>query len=100
MDTQQNYNRTLSDTISKNSNLITFLHRVLPPSRNAVCNAVPHDASEYVDEDGLDLLVPIQQLEGLLHLAFCGPPTHIQEIRRVPSLQLMDTKGHREKRLG
>ena len=43
-----------------------------------------HDAPEDVDEDGLDLLVRVEQLKGLLHLRLRGAATHIEEVGGVP----------------
>lgn len=53
---------------------------------------LPHDASEDVHEDGLDLLVGVQQLEGLLHLALGGSTAHVQEVGGITAFQLLVTK--------
>ena len=49
---------------------------------------IPHDSSEDVDQDGLDLVVRVQQLEGLLHLDLRGAAAHIEEVGRVTALEL------------
>jgi hypothetical protein len=49
---------------------------------------LPHDAAEDVDQDGLDLLVRVQQLKGLLDLRLVGSAAHVQEVGRVAALQL------------
>mmetsp|Transcript_29785 Transcript_29785/g.40920 ORF Transcript_29785/g.40920 Transcript_29785/m.40920 type:complete len:205 (-) Transcript_29785:649-1263(-) len=58
-----------------------------------------HNASEYVNKDGLDLFVCIQQLKGFLDLALSGTTAYIQEVRRVAPFELDDVhSGHRETR--
>ena len=48
----------------------------------------PHDASEDVDQDGLHLLVSVEQLESLLYLALGGSTADVQEVGRVTALKL------------
>jgi hypothetical protein len=57
-----------------------------------------HDASEDVHQDGLHLLVRVQQLEGLLHLGLGGSAAHVQEVGRVAAVQLLN-KSMRTKKL-
>ncbi|KAF1773441.1 hypothetical protein GQ600_1002 [Phytophthora cactorum] len=54
-----------------------------------------HDAAENVDQDRLDLVIAVQDLEGLLHLLLGGASAHIQEVSGRAAVQRDDVhRGH------
>eukprot|EP00581_Thalassiosira_minuscula_P037916 CAMPEP_0184443946 /NCGR_PEP_ID=MMETSP0740-20130409/926_1 /TAXON_ID=385413 /ORGANISM="Thalassiosira miniscula, Strain CCMP1093" /LENGTH=214 /DNA_ID=CAMNT_0026812481 /DNA_START=241 /DNA_END=882 /DNA_ORIENTATION=- len=67
---------------------------------NALCDYVTaHDAAEDVHKDAFDLWVRRDDFERFSHFLFGGAATHVEEVRRLSTVEFDDVHGgHRETR--